>query len=539
MKLINMKTMSVISEIVGLGQLNRTLKRSLPIFVLPFKVSSRFWRWLKQNPFIQETTTLNIEDNELRFLITRGKWIIRWGSVPLAAGAVREGLILNVQVVSASIRDLMASWRLKKGQVIVSLSGIQSVQRIVELPKMPGKILGEAIIGEAKKVISISLEKIYLSWHNLSAKKDRLQSYLLFGIPKNLIDTQVQCLRQTGIKARSMIIKPVALAKMINRTDALVIDVEPDSCTIVVITGGVPVIMRSVVMSAGYSPPERAQHVLQEYERTLQFYESSYLDKPLKADTSLFITGGLTADKELYNMIASGARYRVEPLDCSLHYTPGFPLPQFAVNIGLAMKGAPPSGKKTAQSGLSLIPSFDILPVAYRPRGLPARQILLVTGILVAIALILPIYQMVNGAAVAAGQHQAENQMLNKKVVLQQTQNKEAQQIEAAIASMKSRQQSLLDQLQSFRKLQEQSSRTYDCLYISAVSILPDDVRLLSILEENGKLNLSGQAMSYETALGYADALRMTDGFSEVRVLSLKRVTAAEAVSFTISLKWK
>jgi type IV pilus assembly protein PilM len=539
MKHINTKTISVFIEIIGLGQLIRKVKQSLTVIVLPFKGSFSFWKWVTQCAFFQETVTLNIEDDEIRFLITRGKRIKRWGSAPLPPDAVREGLILDPQIVSAAINDLIASGRLKKGQVIVSLSGIKSVQRIVDLPRMPGKLLGGAIIGEAKKAMSISLEKIYLSWHHLIGKKDRLQSYLLLGIPKNIIDAQVQGLRQTGVNPRLMIIKPVALAKMINRTDALVIDIERDSCTIVVITGSVPVIMRSVVMNTGYSPLERAQHVLQEYERTLQFYDASYLDKPLNPETSLFITGGLADNEELHHIITSGARHRVEPLDCQLRYPPDFPLEQFAVNIGLAMKGAPLSGKKSGQSGLSFIPDLDILPDIYRPRGFPVRQVLLVTGVLVGIALIFPLYQMVNGAVVAAGQHQAENTFLNQKIVLRQTQNKEAQQIEVSIASMKLKQQSLLEQLQSFRKLQERSLRTYDCLYISVVSILPDDVRLLSIIEEDGKLNLAGQAPSYETALGYADALRMTDGFSEVRVLSLKRATDAEDVNFSINLKWK
>ncbi len=533
------KTVTVKVENTGPKNPTARVKRILSASATPIRETLRFWRWVTQSAFVKETATINIEGSNVRFLVTKGKWVKRWESVTLAPGVVREGLILNPQAVSAAISELIASKRLKKGKVIASLSGIQSVHRIVDLPKMPKKLLGEAIKGEAKKAMSISLEKTYLSWHSISEKKDAIQRFFLLGVPQNIMDAEVQCLHQAGFSPRSMNIKPVALAKMIGRAEALVIDIEPESCTIIVIADGVPIIMRSVVMSTGYSPLERAQHVLQEFERTLQFYKSSYPDKPPNP-ASLFLTGGLAGDNELRQTIASGAGHNIEPLDCLLQYPPGFPLAQFAVNIGLALKGASSAAKQVARDGRSLITNFDILPDVYRPKGFPARKALFVAGVLVGIALILPLYQIANGATFAASQRQSEKSMLNQNIVLRQTQNKEAKQIEDSIASVKSSQQNLLDILQDVQKLQAQRSRAYDLLYTSAVSILPDNVSLNSITEEEGKLSLACQASSYETALGYADALRKAEGFSDVQVHALKRVSDdGEAVSFTISLMWK
>ncbi|MDD5095686.1 MAG: PilN domain-containing protein [Dehalococcoidia bacterium] len=527
-------------ENTGAEHRTAAVKRILSAAVMPIRETSIFWTRATQSAFVRETATINIEDTNIRFLVTKGKWVERWESVPLAPGIVQEGLILNTKAVSAVISELIASRRLKRGKVIASLSGIQSVHRIVELPKMPRKLLGEAIMGEARKAMSIPLEKTYLSWYRLRAKKDELQRFFLLGVPQNIMDAEVQCLNQAGINPPSMNIKPLALAKMINRAEALVIDIEPESCTIVVIAGGVPIIMRSVVMSTGYSPLERAQHVLQEFERTLQFYKSICLDKAPNPETSLFLTGGLADDGELRQTIASEAGHNIEPLDCPLQYPPGFPLAQFAVNIGLALKGASPAARQVAPNGPSLIPNFDILPDVYRPRGFPARQILSVTGVLVGIALILPLYQIADGAAFAADQRQIEKNMLNQQVLLRHTQIKEAKQIEDSIASVKSRQQNLRDVLRDFQRLQDQRSRFYNTLYVAAVTVLPDGVSFQSITEEAGKLSLACQASSYETALGYADALRQTDRFSDVQVQSLRKASDDRgAVSFTVSLKWE
>ena len=157
------KTVSVNVENLNPRNQIAKVKRLPSVFAMPIRETLRFWRWVTQSAFVKEIVTINIENSGLRFLVTKGKWVKDWGTVPLALSVVREGLILDYQAVGAAVSELFASKRLKKSNVIPSLSGIQSIHRVVDLPKMPKKLLREAIIGEAKKAMSISLEKIYLS----------------------------------------------------------------------------------------------------------------------------------------------------------------------------------------------------------------------------------------------------------------------------------------------------------------------------------------------------------------------------------------
>ena len=39
--------------------------------------------------FPRNVVTLNIEAQDVRFLVTRGKQVLDWGSIPLAAGLVK------------------------------------------------------------------------------------------------------------------------------------------------------------------------------------------------------------------------------------------------------------------------------------------------------------------------------------------------------------------------------------------------------------------------------------------------------------------
>jgi len=150
------------------------------------------------------------------------------------------------------------------------------------------------------------------------------------------------------------------------------------------------------------------------------------------------------------------------------------------------------------------------------------------------------LYHIVSEATFAAAQTQDEADRLNQLVLSRQTQNKEAKQITDSTVSLKLKQQNLLNQLSDFQKLQVQRSYMYGILYFSIVTILPYDVSLNSITEEEGKLKLACQASNYEAALGYAYVLKQTGRFSDVQVHSLKRLSLdEETVSFTISLKWE
>jgi len=237
----------------------------------------------------KRTITLNIEGTELRLLVIRGKQVEEWSSVSLEPGLVKDGLILDLPAVSAAISQLITEQGVKEKEIITSLSGFQSVQRFPDLPKLSPQLMKDALMREAKKTMPVPLEQLYLSWQVIS-ERDDLQEIFLLGIPQNTMDAEVHCLREAGITPRIMDLKPLALARMINRPEALIIDIEMESCDIVVISGGIPIIMRSLTMHSYHSLARRVQNLVEEFERTLQFYESSHPNEPLGRSTPLFLT---------------------------------------------------------------------------------------------------------------------------------------------------------------------------------------------------------------------------------------------------------
>ena len=109
MNSFSIKTVTGKGNKTGCKHLAVNLKRILQAATRPVR---DILTWVMRSPFARETTTIYIEDSNIRFLVTRGKWVKSCGIVPLAPGVVREGLILKPLTVIAAISELFALKRL-------------------------------------------------------------------------------------------------------------------------------------------------------------------------------------------------------------------------------------------------------------------------------------------------------------------------------------------------------------------------------------------------------------------------------------------
>ncbi len=68
--------------------------------------------------------TLNISSTSIRLLSVAGRKVMKWGSMPLPTGLVKDGLVLRPRVVGAVISALFKSTGVPKKRVIASLTGL-------------------------------------------------------------------------------------------------------------------------------------------------------------------------------------------------------------------------------------------------------------------------------------------------------------------------------------------------------------------------------------------------------------------------------
>lgn len=291
--------------------------------------------------FKRPTVALAIEGQSARVMSANNQRVERWGRVPLGAELIRSGLVVQPEAVGVAIRGLMEEQRLPRRGVAVSMTGQRSVWRIISIPKANRELTEKAILREASKQMPISLESVYLSWQPIG-EGNGFRQYFVLGVPRDILDVQMEAFRYAGVQPSSMDLKPLALIRAVNRRDALIVDIEPSSVDIVICTGGIPALMRTLELEPGQGGMEEgADEIAREIERNARFYNQSHKEAPIPREATLYLTGELADDPVFVRMLEARAGRPVEFASPALGLAQSLPLGAFMVNIGLILKREP------------------------------------------------------------------------------------------------------------------------------------------------------------------------------------------------------
>jgi len=347
-----------------------------------------------------------------------GGRVIKWASRSLEPDIFEDEIIVDPQALGNAVKQLMASSAIKGKNISISVSGLYSLSRIVTVP-LGGAATQQVVLEAASEVMPLSEDEQYLSWQTVAVGEGG-QQVLVIGVPRDMIDSEMQALRGSGVSPRVLDLKTMALIRAVNREQAIIFNIEPNSFDIVIVVGGSAEVMRTTAwQQSGLSEEEETEHLAVALELTIGFYNSHHPGFPLDPATPLFITGQMSGDIALVEKLQNRAGYHIEPLTPPLEYPAHLPVSQYAVNIGLALKGTA-SAKGPGQGDYSL-PDINLLPEAYKPWKPTTRQIYILFAILAAFALLLPLYQVTSDAMAETGRlrtrYDAVNRMLDVRRV--------------------------------------------------------------------------------------------------------------------------
>ncbi len=289
----------------------------------------------------EETVTVNIEERSLRLLTAKGGKVQKWGQVPLNPGLVENGLIRDPAQVGLALEMLFGEHKAPKKDVVTSLTviGLGSTSQVLDLPRMKPNLLADAVSREARRVMPVPVEELYLSYQVIGERGDMQQVYVL-GAPRDLVDAHVSAFQMVGVQLKAIDLKPLALVRAVNQRNAVIADLENESFHVVVVADAVPDITRSAVLHReGLDPQQKARRLVEEVIRTIDFYNHSHPDKLLESTVPVILTGELTGIPSVYETIQAEMGYTIETPKPPLECPETLPLPQFMVNIGLALKG--------------------------------------------------------------------------------------------------------------------------------------------------------------------------------------------------------
>ena len=333
----------------------------------------------------EKATTLFIRDDAVNLLVVEGKRVRKWASLPLEPGLVSQGLVLDEARVADGLNKLFKLAKIRTRRVVAGLSGLNSLYRLISLPELPDAILPEAVKQEAKRVIPVPLDEVYLSYQRLPAPAGETRVFLAV-FPRNVADVLIRTMRQAGIQPYIMDLAPLALCRTLNEPRAIIINTRLDHLDIMVMEDRLPQLIHRLSLAGEVtSAPERLSAITEEIDRTIAFYNSSHGENPLDSTVPLFVCSDLAQLPEGWQSLGGKLGCPVSILPSPVESPDGFDPSDFMVNIGLALKRL----QQEREGANFSVVNFNALPEVYLPKRVSLASILTRVGIIAGIGLLI------------------------------------------------------------------------------------------------------------------------------------------------------
>jgi type IV pilus assembly protein PilM len=470
----------------------------------------------------KKVTTLFIRDTGINLLVMKGTQVEKWASLPLEPGLVTQGLIVDEAQVAEKVKQIFKETGAQTKKVIIALSGHDSLYRIISLPELPDAVLPEAIRREAKRTIPTPLEEVYFSYQRLATVTKGESRIFLVTYPRNLVDALIRTLRQAGVKPYIMDLAPLALCRIPDEPRAIVVNARLDHLDVMVVADRLPQVIRRLSLPGeAESLEERLPLIAEEFNRTIAFYNSGHMDKPLDSTVPVFVAGDLAEKPDAWQSVVSQAGYSVAALPLPVELPEGFNANEFMVNIGLALKEL---RVEKEGANFSLV-NFNALPEAYVPPSFSIARVFVPVGTAIGIGLIVL-------AVVLILTTRADINTLSSEVAVREA---SVAQLQVDIAALKKQVTSVgatADALNTRLTNTERGLATmYDDLD-QIVKLAAGQVILNNISDGGSSVTVGGTASSVDNIFSYARDLRSGGRFSKVWISSI----SGSGGTFTFSL---
>jgi type IV pilus assembly protein PilM len=467
-------------------------------------------------------------------MVTRGKRITKLADMPLDISLSDiSGEEKDAELV-AKIKLLFKTNKISTGKIILGLSGLHCLTRPVVLPELPKTMLNEAITREAKRVLPVPMDQLYISWQIISTSEGKTQVFMV-AIPRHIADTLVRILSKAGFKPYLMDIKPIALSRVSREANAIIVDIQPKEFDIIIMSGGIPQTVRTVSFPREHlNQMDRLSIIRDELKRTIQFYNSNNPENLLQPDTAMLVSGELLDEAETMEFLARELGYKVSlllsPLKCLKQLDPSHHL----ANVGLALK-------ELAKEAGPLLSNINTLPLPYQPKQISRARLVAVPAAVVAVGLLVLLFFTVQNAAAKIEKDQSTLESTRMRFEQRQAQKKELVQniaaAEAKLASLVADRNNYTAALESMSDRAKLMNGDLEATIDNVVT----DLELYGIGRSGTQVNLSGQAATEQEIMKYVRKLQDTGRFSEITISTITRISASDnssdVMSYTLALK--
>ncbi len=261
----------------------------------------------------------------------------------------REGHVSNPSRVAGLLEDALPQLNAKFKFANAVVPGFQNRLGILEFPKGTGFNPCKVIAQEASRTMHVTPENYYITWHRLPDNFDRSR-WLVLAALRRAIASLMDTARKANLRISALELRPFALARAINQSEAIITWAAPDGCDLVIVKDSVPVDHQSLYWGADLVEDSVLIDRLTEVtSRTLNTFDETSLEGPMPDDTPLYVCGSPISRQPIQQddqrgfaitqQICQNLRLPRGEVDIPMDGGPEFPLNDFIVNAGLALRG--------------------------------------------------------------------------------------------------------------------------------------------------------------------------------------------------------
>jgi len=180
--------------------------------------------------------------------------LLRHFSIPLPAGAVSRGEVVEKETVSTALKQLWSGGKFKSKDVVLGVGNARVFARNLSVPKMSLDLIRESLPFQVQDMIPFPAEDAVLDFYPISESagdSGQVVNGLLVAAVREAVLANVNATQLAGLNPVDVDLIAFALARTFQRGSraagtSAVIDVGASTTTVVVSTDGVPQFVRII-----------------------------------------------------------------------------------------------------------------------------------------------------------------------------------------------------------------------------------------------------------------------------------------------------
>ena len=284
-------------------------------------------------------TSITIEHGIIKLLVCEGTEILHHQVLMASPQFFWEGLVKDSTRVGGMIKGALQEMNGSPSRTVGAVPGFQTSLKVMEFPKARGLDPEVVIPREAARIMGVSQETSMLRWHRLDDVMDRSR-WLVLSASRRAIQSYQDVASHSGVRIHALDMRPFALARAVNHSEAIVAWAAPDGAEVAIIKDSVPVAYQSQFWGA--EPVESSvlvYRITEMLERSLEAYEQAGLDGPMPDSTPVYVCGSpVGLDEGIIAEVAENLGRPPGLLAPPFQYGRDFPVNDFIINLGLTLR---------------------------------------------------------------------------------------------------------------------------------------------------------------------------------------------------------